>query len=859
MDADSNPTPLPPDEQSVPMTGSDANSEPAEVFKYGADQIQALKGIEGIRHRPAMYIGDTATKGLHHLVYEVVDNSIDEAVAGFGKLIRVRLHADGSVSVSDEGRGIPVDPMPDEGNRPAVEVVLTHIHAGGKFDREGGYRMGTGGLHGVGIKAVNALSEWLQVEVRRDGHAWTIEFARGVVSAPLQRLGALKDPKKTGSTITFKPDPQIFAETKYNYDMLQRRMQELAFLNPGIRIQISEELSEKRDDFYYEGGIVEFVKWMNQTENALFPDIITIGGEGKTTVDDRELPITVRIALQYTDGVNENVRSFANNINTHEGGTHLSGFRSGLTRAVNNYGKKADLFKDYVPSGDDFREGLTAVITVNHPNPQFEGQTKAKLGNSEVEGIVSSIVLEQITKFLEEHPAVAKRICQKATLAAEAREAARKARELVQRKSGLTSGGLPEKLRDCRTHELDISELFLVEGQSAGGSADTGRNSDTQAILPLRGKIINVEKAQLVKALENEEVIAIFRAVGVTPGGEMDAAKRRYGKVIIMTDADVDGSHIRTLLLTFMFRHLRPLVEQGCIYIAQPPLYRVTQKKNVRYVQTEPSMMAQLIDLGLHGSALHVPEGPPFDGEVLQKIVGLLLELVEPLHTLEVRGIDLRVLHAHHLSDRRLLPRFRVFLGRAQHWFFDKASKDAFLLSQEAELGKELSVADAAAAPVVAVPVVAGETENVAETTVQVVDLHEVAKINQILLTLQGYGLELRDLIPAGMKNGVQVYPFKVTRDGETTPLVSLRDLPTALRNFGEKGMSVTRFKGLGEMNAEELGTTTMDPKFRTLLQVTMSDAVAADEIFRILMGDHVEPRRAFIEKHALDVKDLDV
>ena len=470
--------------------------------------------------------------------------------------------------------------MPDMNNRQALEVVLTEIHAGGKFDREGGYKTGTGGLHGVGITAVNALSEWLEAEVRREGHVWTLDFQRGVVADPLKKLGASD---ATGTKITFKPDPQIFPDTTFNYDTVARRMQELAFINAGIHIRISDERTGQSDDFCYEDGLIEFVKHLNRTEDPLFPNVISI----KATLPSDDGEVEVDVALQYTSGITESIRTYANNINNLEGGVHLSGFRSALTRSVNTYGKNTNLFKDYTPTGDDLREGLTTVIAVRVPDPQFEGQTKTKLGNSEVEGIVLSAVHTGLNKFFEENPTIAKLICQKGILAAEAREAAKKAREHVSRKGALTTGGLPEKLRDCRSRELDITELYLVEGDSAGGSADTGRDSNTQAILPLRGKILNVEKAQLIKVLDNAEIANIFKAIGVPPGVAMeDVLKRRYGKVIVMTDADVDGSHIRTLLLTFIFRHLRPLVENGCIYIAQPPLYRVQQKKKIRYVDT---------------------------------------------------------------------------------------------------------------------------------------------------------------------------------------------------------------------------------------------------------------------------------
>ena len=828
--------------------------------EYDEKQIRALKGIEHIRTRPSMYIGDTTLRGLHHLVYEVVDNSIDEAVNRFAGLITVRINADGSATIADDGRGIPVGPMPEMDNRSAVEVVLTEVGAGGKFDRQGGYKTGTGGLHGVGITVVNALSEWLEVEVRREEHVWVMEFARGEVTSGLQRLGTTQS---TGTKITFKPDGKIFPDTKFVFDTLQKRLQELAFLNKGIRIQFSDERTGQNEEYCYAGGLVEYVAWLNRTETALFPEIVTIVGS--------QDGVDVDIALQYNDGYSENVRTYANNINTIEGGTHLSGFRSALTRSLNNYGKKEDIFKDYIPTGDDFREGLTAVISMRVPDPQFEGQTKTKLGNSDVEGIVTSIGNDCLTRFFEEHPSVAKRIAQKALSAAEAREAARKAREMVRRKGALTSAGLPEKLRDCRTHDLLSSELFLVEGDSAGGSADTGRDSNTQAILPLRGKILNVEKAQLVKILDNEEIAAIFKAIGVSPGSELeDAGKRRYGKIILMTDADVDGSHIRTLLLTFMFRHMRPLVEKGCIYIAQPPLYRVVQRKQTRYVQTAEEMTKELIELGLAGTSLRFADGTIVEGETLRKIVGLIGDLDEPLLTLERRGIDLRHLAAKHQNERGLLPRYRVFLGRDQHWFIDKAELDRFLSEQETRLGHELRVADVGlghkpAATVEASPAgpqpdaAEAPAKNGHESTLQVVDLHEMRAINLLLEGLSGYGIKVRDLLPAPTRDGMPIKPYSLLSDDDEIHLLSLRDLLNEIRKLGEQGLKLTRFKGLGEMNADELGITSMDPKSRTLLQVTMGDAAGADQIFRVLMGDHVEPRREFIEKHALDVRDLDV
>ena len=832
------------------MSSDGPTTDPGPVDSYNESQIRALEGVEGIRTRPAMYIGDTTPRGLHHLVYEVVDNSVDEAVNKYATVITVKINADGSVSCLDDGRGIPVGEMADMNNRSALEVVLTEIHAGGKFDRDGGYKTGTGGLHGVGITAVNALSEWLEAEVRREDHVWTMSFLRGVMSDPLKKLGASES---TGTKITFKPDPQIFPDTTINYDTVARRMQELAFLNAGIHIRINDERTGQSDDFCYEEGLIAFVKHLNRTEDPLFPTVISI----QSTLPSDDGEVEVDVALQYTSGINETIRTYANNINNLEGGVHLSGFRSALTRSVNTYGKSTNLFKDYTPSGDDLREGLTAVIAVRVPDPQFEGQTKTKLGNSEVEGIVLSAVHTGLNKFFEENPTIAKLICQKGILAAEAREAAKKAREHVRRKGALTTGGLPEKLRDCRSRELDITELYLVEGDSAGGSADTGRDSNTQAILPLRGKILNVEKAQLLKVLGNNEIANIFKAIGVPPGAVMeDVEKRRYGKVIVMTDADVDGSHIRTLLLTFIFRHLRPLVENGCIYIAQPPLYRVQQKKKVRYVDTHENMMRELLELGMDGSSLRADaDGTLFEGDHMRTVVTLLRQLEEPLETLDRRGVDLRHLAANFATEDGYLPRYRVYIGRDVNWFKTKEEMNTFVAAEEEKRGHELVVADEN----VEAPAEADdEAADVAEK-LQVTDLHEIRSINELLRELRDYGVTLNDLTPAPNRNGEPYYPFLILNEDGAVKLSSLRDFAPQLRKMGERGLRITRFKGLGEMDPEELWETSMDPAQRLLLQVRMDDAAAADEIFRVLMGDHVEPRREFIEKHALDVTDLDI
>ncbi|MEX0702575.1 MAG: DNA gyrase subunit B [Planctomycetales bacterium] len=820
------------------------------VGEYSERQIRALEGIEGIRKRPSMYIGDTTPRGLHHLVYEVVDNSIDEAVNQHAAVITVKINADGSVTVVDDGRGIPVGPMPELDNRPALEVVLTEIHAGGKFDRESGYKTGTGGLHGVGITAVNALSEWLEAEIRREGHVWTMEFVRGKVSNPLKKLGKSD---KTGTKITFKPDPQIFPDTRFAYDTLHKRLQELAFLTPGARILISDERTGQTDEFHYENGLVEFVKHLNRTETPSYPDVIHLTGDLENA--------HVEVALQHNDGYLENVRAFANNIHNIEGGTHLSGFRSALTRTINAYGKKENIFKDALPTGEDFREGLTAVISIRVPDPQFEGQTKTKLGNSEVEGIVTSVVNDGLARYFEENPEVAKLIANKGLRAAEAREAARKAREMARDKNKLTSGGLPDKLRDCRSRDLALTELYLVEGDSAGGSADTGRDSNIQAILPLRGKILNVEKAQQLKVLANAEVVNIFKAVGLPPGAELeDVEKRNYGKIILMTDADVDGSHIRTLLLTFIFRHMRKLVEHGCVFIAQPPLYRVIQRKRTRYVQTHEQMMDELIELGKAGASLHLQDGAEFSGAHFDRVVELVRRLEEPLLTLERRGIDLRRLASLPACADGLLPRYRVFLGKDEHWLRDKEALDAFLAEEEEKRGEELPVADETPETVAREEAPEQIAEHDAhEAPLQRFDLHEVRTINEVLIELKGFGLALKDLISAGMKQGEPVYPFVLRNEDGDTRLSDLRELPASLRKIGEKGLKLTRFKGLGEMDPEELWETSMNPEHRRLLEVTMENAAGADEIFRVLMGDQVEPRREFIEKHALEVRDLDV
>lgn len=824
-------------------------SEPASADYDGSD-IQHLKGVEGIRKRPAMYIGGTDAAGLHHLVYEVVDNSIDEAVNGHASEVLVQINVDESISISDNGRGIPIGKTSD--GRPGVEVVLTEIHAGGKFDRDSGYKTGTGGLHGVGITAVNAVSAWLTAEISREGYVWVMDFEKGHRSSDLRQLGRSE---KTGTKLSFQADPTIFPDTVFSFDTLTRRLQELAFLTPGIHITLKDDRVDRTEVFHYEDGLIEFVKYLNRTQSPIVSEVIKVVGESDN--------VQVEVAFQHNDGYTENVRAFANNIFNQDGGTHLSGFRSALTRSLNNYAKKNNLFKDVTPAGEDFREGLTAVISVRVPDPQFEAQTKVKLVNTEVEGIVSSVMGEELTKYLEENPANSKKLIAKAINAAEAREAARKSREMVRRKGAITTGGLPEKLRDCRSRDLETTEVYLVEGDSAGGSADTGRDSNIQAILPLRGKILNVEKAQLVKVLDNNEISNLFRAIGVSPGAGaegMDISKRRYGKIIVMTDADVDGSHIRTLLLTFLFRHMRELMEGGFVYIAQPPLYRVTQKgrKKPRYVQTHETMMEELTELGIEGACLIAKaDGMSFEGENLTRVVGVLVDMEPSLELLERRGIDIKYLLNKGGAEETRLPRFRVLWADSERWFFERDEAVAFVKEledeHEAQNPPEEKSDDAKEGDVVDEKLVA------IEPVAQLIDLHEIKSLNEQLAKLKDFGFTYSDFVPAGMQNAEQVYPFRIEREDQTVQLSSLRAVWPELRNLGEKGLTLTRFKGLGEMNSDELWDTSMDPEKRVLLQVRMEDAAAADEIFRVLMGDQVEPRREFIEKHALDVKELDI
>jgi DNA gyrase subunit B len=823
-------------------------ADESQQTHYTSADLKHLSDREHVRERFGMYIGDNTSRGLHHLVYEVVDNSIDECMAGHAKHVSVTVNVDGSVTVEDDGRGIPTDRHPqlsEEMDRDVstLEGVMTVLKFGGKFEK-GAYQT-SGGLHGVGVTVVNFLSEWCEVEVSREGYVWQQEYQRGEPTGPVRKMGTTG---RTGTKTTFKPDPQIFPQTKFSWDILSRRLQELAFLNSGVRITFTDAASGQKEEYHYERGVVEFIEWLNRSSDAIHSDVISIRGEAEGVSWD--------IALQYTAEYTENVHSYVNNITTTEGGTHVSGFRSALTRTLNAYGKKSGIYKDLVPTGEDVREGLTTVISVRVPHPQFEGQTKTKLGNGEVEGIINSAVGDFLTKYLEENPKSAKAIIQKGVLAAEARSAALKAKALLrERKGALSGGGLPGKLRDCTSRDVEKCEIYLVEGDSAGGSAEGGRRREYQAILPLRGKIINAYKSRDDKVLANEEVRSVISAIGAGIGAEADLGKRRYDKVVIMTDADVDGSHIRTLLLTFFYRQMYQLVAAGHVYVAQPPLFRVRTKKQTYYVQTEEEMKTQLLDQGL-GEGVFLPgDGREIAGEEMQKLCRTLSGLEDALVALEKRGISLREHVVRRDASSGKLPMYHVYYGLEEHWFTSRDQLEAFVKTKEKAAGGELAVGKPEEELTDPTPGTAADTGN---DQLVVVDLHEVRSINAGLKELEQMGFGTESLLPQD-RTGSEEPRYKLRRGDSEIGLEDLRSLLSAVRRAGEKGLSITRFKGLGEMNAEELRDTTLDPANRTLLRVTMTDAAAADDLFRVLMGEKVEPRRDFIERHALDVKHLDV
>jgi len=795
---------------------------------YTGSQIQVLEGLEAVRKRPAMYIGDTAQRGLHHCVYEVVDNSIDEALAGHCTRIEVLLASDGSVSVSDNGRGIPVDLHP-KFKKPAVEVALTMLHAGGKFDHSS-YKV-SGGLHGVGVSCVNALSEWLEVEVRREGKIYRMRFERGKTKSPLEVIGSCTD---RGTKVTWYPDDQIFSTLEYSWDILSARLRELAFLNRGIEIVFRQENEDgeiREETFRYDGGIQEFIRHLNLNKMALHPDVIYFEKE--------QDGVSVEIAMQYNDSYSESVLTYANNINTIEGGTHLSGFRGALTRAVNTYGRNNKLLKDEAMSGEDIREGLVAVLSVKVPDPQFEGQTKTKLGNSEVEGIVSSVVNERLAIFFEENPQVAKKVVEKGVMASRAREAARKARDLTRRKGALDSGSLPGKLADCSERDPALCELFLVEGDSAGGSAKQGRDRKFQAILPLRGKILNVEKARLDRMLNNTEIRTMITAIGAGIGqDDFDIDKVRYHKIIIMTDADVDGSHIRTLLLTFFFRQMPQLIERGFIYIAQPPLYLIKRKKKARYIDNDRHLSQVLVEMGLEDVKLLTLDGSPALEE--GKRAGVLKCLEEIEHVAEVmarKGIDFEEYVKQFDAEQNRLPLYRVRILPPDG---DPEQQECHLAFTDEGMRQIREEAESRLGPL--------EPEQFTWD-----ELHQASVLLKQFANLKENGLSVEAL----SRSEKPIYEAAV--DEKHVPIHALGEWLQLVREVGGRGLSIQRYKGLGEMNPEQLWETTLEPTQRKLLQVNLDDVVRADQTFTILMGDEVPPRRAFIEENALNVRNLDI
>ena len=799
---------------------------PVRATKYDARTIQVLEGVDAVRKRPAMYIGDLSMRGLHHLVYEVVDNSVDEAMAGYCKNIMVAVHMDNSVTVTDDGRGIPVD-MHKAQKKPAVEVVLTTLHAGGKFDHRS-YKV-SGGLHGVGVSVVNALSEWLEVEIKRDGKVYHQEYERGRTASNLTVVGKAKT---TGTTVTFKPDKEIFKGTiEFSFETLSNRLRELAFLNKDLKIKLEDERKDKKAEFYYSGGVVSFVEHLNRNKNALHKKVIYFSGEKDG--------VSSEVALQYNDGYSENIFTFVNNINTIEGGTHLSGFKSALTRTVNQYCKNKNMLKssDISVSGEDIREGLTCVISIKVPNPQFEGQTKTKLGNSEVEGIVASIVNENLSSYFEEHPSVANKAIEKAILAARAREAARKARELTRRKGALDSGSLPGKLADCSEKDASMCELYIVEGDSAGGSSRQGRDRRFQAILPIKGKILNVEKARLDKALANEEIRTIISALGTGVGEEFNLEKLRYHKVIFMADSDSDGSHIRTLLLTLFFRQMLQLIEKGHIYIAQPPLYKVKRGKREEYVDTEQHLNDFLFELGTEGLTLvRTKDKKSFKDKHLKELLRLVLVFDKLAGAIERRGVKLSKYIGFRHKKTKKLPIYMVKVEGNAQFLYDDKELAAAIKKLEKELGKDVEIG---------------------EKSGHVVEFYEARDLEKVVDKIENMGFKIEQVFEPD--TGAKKKAFNMDSEEDVKSLDTLKECLDYVREVAKKGLHIQRYKGLGEMNPTQLWETTMDPETRTLLKVTMEDVVEANEMFTVLMGDQVEPRKAFIDKYALEVRNLDI
>ena len=797
---------------------------------YTAKSIHVLKGADAVRKRPSMYIGSVSERGLHQLIEEVVANSVDEAMAGYCSEVDATLHVDNSVTVVDNGRGIPVDIHPGT-NKSALEVVITTLHAGGKFDNKT-YQV-AGGLHGVGLSVVCALSEWLEAEVSRDGKIYSMKFARGKATTQLQIVGKSKT---TGTRITFSPDGEIFTVTEFNDDIIISRLRELAFLNKGLKINFLDEKTTKEEKFFFEGGIASFVQYLSKNKGVLH--------EKPIYFENKKDNIIIEFAILFTQEYKEQTFSFANNINTHEGGTHLSGFKSGLTRAINDYMHKYYSDKeiqDLQLSGEDIREGMIGIVSVKLPEPQFEGQTKTRLGNSEVQGIVSSYTNEKLGEFLQENPSIAKQIIEKCVTAARAREAARKARELVRRKGALDSGALPGKLADCSEKDPAKSELFLVEGDSAGGSAKQARDRRMQAILPLKGKILNVQKARMDKIIRNEEICTMITALGAGIDEDFDISKLRYGRIILMTDADVDGSHIRTLLLTFFYRQMAPLIENGNIHIAQPPLYKVKRGKSEMYVQNEEQLTSFVIKEGIEGVKVYdlakKKEVPPAK---VKEVIDLLVQLEKLSPALRRKGITLEN-YLKLSSKEGKLPLYGVKKNNEEHFFYTEKELASF--REQFEENAPIQPAN-------------GETteKQVSKTSlVGVKEFAESRQVEKIIAKLEESSISFKTLLTS------EKPLYKLQSDGEEYELFSGLQILEKIKELGRKGLSIQRYKGLGEMNPEQLWETTMDPEKRTLVQIRLEDAYAADEIFNILMGDEVEPRREYIQTHALEVQNLDI
>ena len=831
------------------------SSKKALSEAYDSSKIEKLEGLEGVRKRPDMYIGDTNERGLHHCVFEIVDNSIDEALAGHCSKITVSIHNDGSCSIEDDGRGIPVDIHPKY-SIPALELVMTNLHAGGKFGK-GAYQV-SGGLHGVGAKCVNAVSEWFEVEVKRENKVHKMEFSRGITTSKMKIIG---DTKLTGTRIAFSPDPEIFLNTReFKFELIAKRLRELAFLNPGIEICFVDERINKAENFIFKDGIAEYVTFLNENKNILHETPIKISGAAPSPNPDLETNIVVDIALQYNDSYSDQIYAYANSIHNIEGGTHLSGFRTALTRVINNYSKQNNLIKDKDPnlSGDDSREGLTAVISVKVPEPRFEGQTKTKLSNGEVDGIVQKITGEELKYYFETHPQDAKRIIDKCLNAARAREAARKARETV-RKGALSGGGLPGKLADCSSKDPAISEIYIVEGDSAGGSAKQGRDRATQAILPIRGKLLNVEKARLDKVLGNNEIRSLITAVGTGIGEEGEGAfnieKARYHKVILMTDADVDGAHIRTLLLTFLFRQLKGLIEAGYVYIAQPPLYKIKRKRREQYIDNDAQLNKILLELGSEDVTLRrLRDNTELPSDSIDKIVEILSRLEMIGKGVSRYGCGLAKYLDQHDIQSHALPRYlvRIRTGNSESFKFLKNDEersefyDEFNLVDEDATGSFMREAD-------------NDDGLKVQQRISLHEIFESTEMSKLLKELAALGMDIKQFSPSEEARYNLIENKGDDKKENILELCSIIELIDSIRKIGKRGLTIQRYKGLGEMNPKQLYETTMDPKTRKLLKVNIADAAFADATFTMLMGEDVPSRRAFIEDNALNVAHLDV